>query len=96
MKLSNWGHRFDSDIDKYFSLWSNASEKNYKSYKNFNQTVPEIWPKLMLLKSKNGIKDISTIDFGINLNSISSKFWFYKMNSIWYSRFNKLVNYFKK
>ncbi len=45
-KLSNFGHAFDFDTDKYFKLWENASEKNYKKYKNFHPLTPNMWPRL--------------------------------------------------
>lgn len=89
-KLSNWGHRFDADIEQHFALWKNASINNYTTYRNFNQNVPDVWPKLELLKVKNNeIKSLlhSDVIIPLELPPVSLML----KNSIWVSRINKVL-----
>jgi hypothetical protein len=90
-KLNNWGHRDDSDINAYFKLWDNATIKNYKTYKDFNQVNPSLWPSLEILplkREENILKLIeSAIKLPLKINNLNLK----KKNSIWVSRFHQLI-----
>jgi hypothetical protein len=94
-KLSNWGHRFDSDINAYFQLWKRASLENYTTYKNFNQASPEAWPALFLLPLDKERSVIELMDRGIELPLRIKRIDLILKNSMIWSYFQKMISIFK-
>jgi hypothetical protein len=90
-KLNNWGHRNDSDINAYFKLWEDVNIDNFKSYRNFNQVNPEIWPSLSMLPLSGDKSIVELIENKISLPTTITKSDLRKKNSIWVSRFHKLI-----
>ena len=60
-KISNWGHKEDFNVVKYFDFWNSINSNNFKDVKNFHPLTPNSWTKLVLLKDSeinNFIKEI--------------------------------------
>lgn len=53
IKIKNWGHRDDFNTQEYFEFWRSLSIENYKSAFNFHPLSPNVWNKLVFLKSAN-------------------------------------------
>jgi SAM-dependent methyltransferase len=53
IKLSNWGHNTDFNVEGYFHYWKAIDEKNYMFVHNFSPIVPEKWKKLEYIKAGN-------------------------------------------
>jgi hypothetical protein len=69
-KISNWGHKTDFDIQKYFEFWKNLDENNYEEVKNFHPIQPNVWQKLTLVNANNieeVIKNIKVPYFANNM-----------------------------
>jgi hypothetical protein len=90
-KIKNWGHKEDFDTMDYYLKWEHLSEDNFELHKNFHPIIPDIWERLILLKSKS-IPELIT-SFKKTPPFIISKSYLRKENSLWYSRFKAL--YFK-
>jgi hypothetical protein len=83
IKLHNWGHNKDFDIEGYFHYWKVIDEKNYMFAKNLHPLCPEFWKGLEKVEGRNiqelleNIKSNSTL-----LNADKPNNFFYKnMNS---------------
>lgn len=53
LKIKNWGHRDDFDVNVYLNFWKTVNHNNYKQVLNFHPIVPNVWEKLFFLKSNN-------------------------------------------
>ncbi len=90
-KISNWGHKNDFDIQKYFQFWKNINENNYKDVKDFHPIQPKVWQKLLLVKANNIqeiIKNIEithfTSDFIYNIKrKINNNRNFARLKALW-------------
>lgn len=52
-KVSNWGHKDDFDIVKYFNFWKALDEKNYKQIIDFHPISPSVWGSLDFVKGQS-------------------------------------------
>lgn len=93
-KLSNWGHRYDSDIHAYFKLWDEANIDNFRTYKNFNQTSPEAWPSLFLLPLDKDQTVLSLIKSGVEIPIKIKRIDLILKNSLLWSYVLKIANEF--
>ncbi|MDI9320102.1 MAG: hypothetical protein QM530_06445 [Phycisphaerales bacterium] len=92
LKLNNWGHRYDSDIDAHFKMWREATGENYQLYKNFNQVKPSNWPSLSLLPLRKDQSVLDLIQSNITIPTRIKNIDLKKKNSIWASRILKLIS----
>ena len=46
LKLRNWGHKDDFNVDSFFNLWVAIDEHNYYALKGFHPLDEATWPKL--------------------------------------------------
>ena len=46
LKLRNWAHSPDFDVDNYLRLWDAVTLDNYTQLKNFHPVYPPYWPSL--------------------------------------------------
>ncbi len=53
LKLKNWSHSNDFDVDAFFERWKNLHIDNYSYVQNFHPITPHLWEKLVLLKGDN-------------------------------------------
>jgi hypothetical protein len=81
MKIDNWGHSLDFDSEKYFKLWQEADETNYRTYKNFHPLYKKNWDKLFFGKGKNPEEFIS--EFSKNVFK-GNQFYIVKKNIFQY------------
>lgn len=51
VKLKNWGHNTDFDINDYFRFWESINRFNYRYIKNFHPLVPVMWPELFYIRT---------------------------------------------
>ena len=58
MKLKNWGHCNDFDVETFFARWKELDDENYKLWKDFHPVQPHNWTDLV----KINIKDLSAVD----------------------------------
>lgn len=92
-KINNWGHSAEElkDINyrnSLLKLWDVLDEYNYTRVKNFNFTVPEVWPSLNYCKAENIEELISKIKIApFPLNNFQLRL----KNSLAYSRLKKLL-----
>jgi len=47
MKLKNWGHSADFDVDSYFALWRAIDGNNYRYLRDFHPVWPKEWVDLI-------------------------------------------------
>lgn len=52
-KISNWGHKDDFDVIKYYNFWQGINSKNYERISDFHPIQSDIWKNLVLLKGKS-------------------------------------------
>jgi hypothetical protein len=52
-KLDNWGHKKDFDGEKYFNVWKNINNDNYRNLIDFHPVEPKVWHKLEFYNFKN-------------------------------------------
>lgn len=90
-KLNNWGHKFDSDIKVHFEMWNKANLTNYTTFRNFNQAKPDNWPELNLLPLHKDASVLDLIKNKIELPVSINKTQLRNKNSIWVSRFKKIL-----
>lgn len=50
MKLRNWGHSGDFNVDAYFSKWKSITASNYQTFNDFHPIRPELWKSLDFMK----------------------------------------------
>ncbi|MBL7712991.1 MAG: hypothetical protein JNL13_11015 [Chitinophagaceae bacterium] len=89
LKLSNWGHNTDFDVQEYYKTWEQLSGNNYTSFRNFHPFKASEWEKLRLLKAgsiEELVQQYKEEDF-FNI----SKLRILLKNSIWFSRLKKLL-----
>jgi hypothetical protein len=49
MKLENWGHSKDFDINKFLEMWDSITLDNYMNYTNIHPLHGPYWPKLKVV-----------------------------------------------
>jgi hypothetical protein len=89
LKLDNWGHKTDFNVDEYFTIWDMLNDTNYKEMANFHPFKPREWEALDFLKA-------ISIDALIQQYKEEDFFKITKLelvlkNSIWLSRFRKYL-----
>lgn len=89
LKLDNWGHKTDFNVDEYFTIWDMLNDTNYKAMANFHPFKPREWEALDFLKA-------ISIDALIHQYKEEDFFKITKLelvlkNSIWLSRFRKYL-----
>jgi hypothetical protein len=89
LKLDNWGHKTDFNVDEYFAIWDILNDTNYKEMANFHPFKPREWEALDFLKA-------TSIDALIQQYKAEDFFKITKLelvlkNSIWLSRFRKYL-----
>lgn len=47
-KVENWGHS-DDVHRRYVEFWKTVDSRNYRTFRNFHPTVPEVWDELHFL-----------------------------------------------
>lgn len=45
-KITNWGHKNDFDVQKFYEKWKDLEENNYKTYIDFHPLPGSFWGKL--------------------------------------------------
>jgi len=50
LKLQNWGHKNDFNIESFYKLWDAVDEFNYYCLRDFHPLHPVTWVKLTFLK----------------------------------------------
>ena len=53
LKLSNWGHNTDVDLDGFMKKWDSVDETNYKSMTGFFYLEPMVWEHLDFIEGSN-------------------------------------------
>lgn len=89
LKLSNWGHNTDFDVQEYYKTWEQLSASNYTGFRNFHPFKPSEWEKLGLLKAasiEELVHNYKEEDF-----FKISKLQVFLKNSIWFSRLKKIM-----
>jgi hypothetical protein len=76
LKLKNWGHNEDFDVDTYFSFWKSITKQNYKDHKNFHPLNGKSWKKLEYIEGDTIQKNVSNIRAQKNISS----FFIFKKN----------------
>jgi hypothetical protein len=88
-KLNNWGHKNDFNVAAYYDKWRGLNRSNYKEYKNFHHVTPALWPRLDYIAAKDVAALVQdggfTSALPVRARQLRSK------NSIWISRFKKLL-----
>ncbi len=51
MKLKNWGHTNDFDVDSYFARWKELDGVNYELWKDFHPVNPHNWTNLVKINN---------------------------------------------
>ena len=51
VKLKNWGHNTDFEINDYFRFWESINKFNYRYIKNFHPLVSTMWPELFYIQT---------------------------------------------
>ncbi|MEJ2882486.1 hypothetical protein [Pedobacter sp. GR22-6] len=46
LKLHNWSHKDDFNVESFFKLWNAIDEHNFHVVQNFHPLAPGIWPSL--------------------------------------------------
>jgi len=59
LKIRNWGHNTDFDIDAYYSFWKMINKQTYKYARSFHPLDPWLWPSLEYFDTKD-ISDLIT------------------------------------
>lgn len=88
-KLANWGHNKDFDLERYFRFWKELDVSRYSSIRMFHPFKPDEWEGLGLLEARS-VEDMITRYRHHKFFHISN-FRMALKNSIWYSRFKKLI-----
>lgn len=77
MKLNNWSHKDDFNVQSFFKLWSAVDESNFYALRDFHPLTPTLWPKLKYIEGN--LSDILTKENKFkdsDLNSIKKKSMF--------------------
>lgn len=53
LKLINWGHKNDFDVETYFKFWNLVNKQTFTYFKNFHPFHPEFWPFLEYFEARN-------------------------------------------
>ncbi|WP_165044794.1 hypothetical protein [Dysgonomonas sp. ZJ709] len=53
LKLRNWGHNIDFEINAYFNLWKAINRHTYKYIKDFHPTNPTLWKALEHVEARD-------------------------------------------
>lgn len=53
LKLNNWSHNKDFDVEAYFSFWKSVSKSNFKSQENIHPVEGKKWQKLGFCPGEN-------------------------------------------
>jgi hypothetical protein len=48
MKLNNWSHAKDIDVDALYRLWESVTLENYQTFRDFHPTIRGAWESLLL------------------------------------------------
>jgi len=53
LKLNNWGHTNDFDVDSYFEFWKMINKQTYRYVRSFHPLDSWLWPSLHYFEAKN-------------------------------------------
>jgi hypothetical protein len=89
-KISNWGHKEDFDVDRYFQFWKGITIENYRDIRNFHPIRPESWRELKFVPGENPEQVIEYLQKEKYTETPS--FRLQLENNIWYSRFRAAIH----
>ncbi|HVM32083.1 MAG TPA: hypothetical protein VMU88_03050, partial [bacterium] len=52
VKLENWSHSGDFDVERYFEMWKSVTLENYAQFKNLHPMEGKAWPKLKRIQKQ--------------------------------------------
>lgn len=58
LKIRNWGHNIDFDVNAYFDFWKATNRQTYKYMRSFHPLDPWLWPSLEFFEAKS-IEDLT-------------------------------------
>ena len=77
LKLRNWGHNVDVNVQSFMETWKSVNKNNYKTMTGFFYMNPKKWKKLDFVEGKT-IEEISANFDGQKL--IPSSFYIFRKN----------------
>jgi len=84
IKVKNWGHKNDFDIDQFIAFWKSLNSQNFDTVRNFHPIDPGQWPALKFVEARSienliapskfiDIVNFSKLDLAIRNSRIVSK-----------------------
>lgn len=93
MKISNWGHKNDFNVEDFYQFWLALNERNYTEFENFHPIYPEQWKRLKYIECKS-IEEFITKYHAIHPAGSNRKF---KVSSRYFIKYLKnSIRYFKQ
>lgn len=73
IKLKNWGHANQFDVESYFQFWKSVDKNNYKYLSNFHPLYPSLWSHLIQV-NKTELNRVFILHKEVNNLSIKQVF----------------------
>lgn len=80
LKLSNWGHNTEVDLDGFMSKWDTVNESNYKTMSGFFFLEPSVWEHLDYIEGRNIQEVFENFENQKEGSMHKSKFFLFKKN----------------
>lgn len=98
LKITNWGHSKDFNLQSYFNLWKSIDEYNYKFIHNFHPFANNFWMNLKIIEAESISVLLELLPNYFDLKF--SKFNIWKLNSNIYRLYKFIIihpkNYFTR
>ena len=80
LKLSNWGHNIDVDLEGFMAKWDKVDESNYKTMSGFFFLEPSVWEHLDYIEGRNIQEVFENFKNKKEASMYKSKFFLFKKN----------------
>ncbi len=80
VKLSNWGHNADIDLDAFMKKWDLLNEQNYKTMSGFFYLESSVWEDLDFIEGRNIQEVFKNFRNQKEKGMYKSKFFIFKKN----------------
>ena len=80
LKLSNWGHNTQVDLEGFMAKWDQVNESNYKTMSGFFFLEPSVWEHLDYIEGRNIQEVFENFKSQKEASMYKSKFFLFKKN----------------